>query len=150
TCRYERQRSYANVTQGGASLAAMRGLLVALLVVLLSGCDIVAPAPPPTPSPVPPTATPVPRRPEEVAAQFFNAWQQGQYGSMYDLLSADAQAGTPRDVFVRRYMNIHDGIGETAIAFQPGAFDAATNQLGLHISRTLAVYGEVAEDNTLP
>ena len=38
---------------------------------------------------------------------------------MYDLLSADAQAGTPRDVFVRRYANIHDGIGELKLVARP-------------------------------
>jgi penicillin-binding protein 3 len=77
-------------------------------VVLLAGCGLGEPPPPAQPPAPAATATPVPKRPEDAASAFFTAWQQGQYAAMYDLLSADAQAATPRDVFVRRYTNIHD------------------------------------------
>src|ERR1700759_1064367 len=90
-----------------------------LLVLLLSACA--APQPQPesqqpvvdTAPPPEPTATPEPRRPEDAAQAFFAAWQQGQYATMCDLVAASAQTTTPRDVFVRRYTNIHDGVGET-------------------------------------
>src|SRR4051794_10926486 len=98
-----------------------RVALVALAL-LLRACGLVEPQPAPTPTPVPPTPTPLPKRPEDVASAFFNAWQQAQYGAMYDLLSSDAQTATARDVFVRRHTNIRDGIGETSVAVQPGAF----------------------------
>src|ERR1043165_4833147 len=99
-----------------------RALLV--LVLLLAGCSgptsLVATEVPTQQVPTleAATATPVPRRAEDVANAFFAAWQQGRYSSMYDLLSADAQAATPRDVFVRRYTNIHDGTGEIGLKVQ--------------------------------
>src|SRR5512133_3106373 len=88
-------------------------------VLLLTAC---APLEAPTPTAVPtvpaPTSTPTPARPEDVAAGFFESWQHGQYGRMYDALSAQAQAATPRELFIRRYANIHDGIGETRLSIQ--------------------------------
>jgi penicillin-binding protein 2 len=76
---------------------------------------------------------------------------------MYDLLSADARAATSRDVFVRRYTNIHDGIGETQVRLDVGQVvrgDAAQQppraQVDFQVTRTLGVFGELAEPNTLP
>ena len=68
---------------------------------------------------------------------------------MYDLLSSDAQTAAPKDAFVRRYTNIHDGIGELKLTVQTtGAF--ANGQLPFTVSRTLAVFGDVSEANSLP
>jgi penicillin-binding protein 2 len=118
-------------------------------VLLLVGCGLPDP-PPATPSPVLPTATPVPKRPADTANAFFAAWQQGQYSAMYDLLSSAAQASTPRDVFVRRYANIHDGTTETKLTAQAsGDVDPATNQIAFQVTHNLAVFGDVAENNTL-
>jgi penicillin-binding protein 2 len=118
-------------------------------VLLLAGCGLPEP-PPATPSPVPPTATPVPKRPADTANAFFAAWQQGQYSAMYDLLSSAAQASTPRDVFVRRYANIHDGTTETKLTAQAsGDVDPATNQIAFQVTHNLAVFGDVAENSTL-
>jgi penicillin-binding protein 2 len=121
------------------------------MVILLMACG--APQPPPTPTLPAPTATPVPKHPEDAADAFFSAWQQGQYGAMYDLLSAPAQAATSRDLFVRRYNNIHDGIGETRLTVQarpPTQSDPFTAQVPFSVTRTLAVFGDVAEDNNVP
>src|SRR5437764_5253652 len=101
--------------RGPVSLASMGGRIgvVFMALLLLCACGVVeppAPFAPPTPTAVPATPTPVPQRPEDVANAFFGNWQQGKYDAMYDLLSTDAQAGTPRDVFDRRYGNIHGGI----------------------------------------
>jgi penicillin-binding protein 2 len=118
-------------------------------VLLLAGCSLPQPAPA-TLTPVPPTATPVPTRPEDAANTFFAAWQQGQYSAMYDVLSSAAQAGTPRDVFVRRYANIHAGTTETSVRVQSqGAVDPTTNQLAFQVTHSLAIFGEVSENNTL-
>src|SRR5579864_1568050 len=123
--------------------------VVALMLVAVA-CS--APLPPPTPVPPtepPATATPVPQRPEDAANAFFNAWQQGQYSAMYDLLSADAQAATARDAFVRRYTNIHDGIGELKLT--AGATGPATNgQIPFSVTRTVAIFGDITETNALP
>jgi len=128
-------------------------------VLFVAACSGLEPTPAPTPVPAPtsvPTLapTPVPTRPEDAAKAFLAAWQQGQYSAMYDLLSTGAQASTPRDLFVRRYTNIHDGIGETKLAAQPSGpattTDPATSQVPYQVTRTLAVFGAVQESNTLP
>jgi penicillin-binding protein 2 len=124
-------------------------------VLLLAACGLPEPprqqAAPTVPAP---TATPVPKRPEDAASAFFSAWQQGQYAAMYDLLSADAQAATPRDLFLRRYSNIHDGIGEiklSVVSSGPAVQrDAALSEVPFNVTHTLAVFGDVAESNTLP
>ena len=97
----------------------------------------------------PASPTPVPKRPEDVATAYFNAWQQGEYTAMYDLLSSDAQAATQRDVFVRRYTNIRQGIGELKLTIQPNG-PLANGQLPFTINRSLAVFGDLTETNTLP
>src|SRR5437879_2320432 len=96
--------------QARGSLRVRYALLGCMLLVGACGAPELAPQQAPTQAL--PTATPVPRRPEDAASAFFSAWQQGQYAAMYDLLTAEAQAATSRDVFLRRYMNIHQGIGE--------------------------------------
>ena len=84
-----------------------------------------------------------------MANAFFGAWQQGQYAAMYDLLSTDAQAATARDVFVRRYTNIHQGIGELKLSVQATG-PIADGQVPFSVSRSLAIFGDLSETNTLP
>ncbi|MBV9580093.1 MAG: penicillin-binding protein 2 [Chloroflexi bacterium] len=134
----------------------MRYVLVLVLAFLLAGCSALEPLPPePTSAPQaatepPPTATSVPRRPEDAAANaFFADWQQGQYSAMYDLLSADAQAATTRDAFVRRYTNIHEGIGEQTVTAEATGPADSSGQIPFTVTRNLAIFGDVTEDNTL-
>jgi penicillin-binding protein 2 len=122
-------------------------------VVFLSACGGPEPTPAaPTQPPVPPT--PVPTRPEDAANAFLAAWQQGQYSAMYDLLSAGAQATTPRDLFVRRYTNIHDGIGETHLTAQSSGpattTDPSNTRVPFNVTHSLVLYGDVTETGTLP
>src|SRR5207237_940428 len=80
-------------------------------------------------------------------------WQQGQYSGMYDLLSASAQAATPRELFIRRYTNIHDGIGESRLTIQTSSSPQASKdgvQIPFQVSRTLTLFGDVSEQNMLP
>jgi penicillin-binding protein 2 len=124
-----------------------------LLALLLSACGAPEPQPPPptaVPTSPPPTATPVPKRPEDAANAYFTAWQQGQYSAMYDLLSADAQAGTSREAFVRRYTNIHSGIGEQKLDVKVNGAANDKGEVPFTVTRTLAVFGQVNEDNLLP
>jgi penicillin-binding protein 2 len=68
---------------------------------------------------------------------------------MYDLLSTEAQATIARDAFVRRYTNIHDGIGDLELSAQATGPADATGQIPFRVSRRLAVFGDVSENNTL-
>lgn len=124
-------------------------------VLLLAACGL--PQPPQqiaVPTEPAATATPVPQRPEDAATAFFGAWQQSQYATMYDLLSSEAQATTPRDVFWRRYSNIHDGIGEFKLVVQATGpatgLDATAAQVTFQATHTLAIFGDVSDTNTLP
>ncbi len=139
---------------GTLNVMAWRHALVGC-VLLVAACGLPEPIQQPAVPTVPaPTATAVPKRPEDAAAAFFSAWQQSQFSAMYDLLSAEAQAATPRDVFLRRYSNIRDGIGEikltVAVSGPAVQKDAASNQVPFNVTHTLAIFGDVTEANTLP
>src|SRR5258707_15774284 len=99
-------------------MMAWRHALLGCLL-LSTACGLPEAIHPPTVTNTPvqaaPTATAVPKRPEDAANAFFTAWEQGQYAAMYDLLSSEARAATAKDVFLRRYSNIHDGVGETKL-----------------------------------
>jgi penicillin-binding protein 2 len=123
-------------------------LLVSTL--LLAACRVPEEPPPTAPTPLLPAPTAVPKRPEDAANAFFSAWQQGQYAAMYELLSADAQAATPTDVFVRRYTNIHAGIGEMNLAVQAVGPASDRGEVPFRVTRSLAIFGDVTEKNTLP
>ena len=62
--------------------------VLALLLPLLTGCTLPFQEPTPTP---PPTATPTLPPVDVVAQAFLDAWQEGDYLGMYDLLSYSAQ-----------------------------------------------------------
>ncbi|HEV7662912.1 MAG TPA: penicillin-binding transpeptidase domain-containing protein, partial [Chloroflexota bacterium] len=134
------------------NMAWRHALLTFLL--LLGACT--APEPPATPTAPLPTATPRPRLPADAAAAFFAAWQQAQFGAMYDLLSSGAQATTSRDVFVRRYTNIRNGIGETKLIVQPSPppaesdATATQSQVPFEVTRSLPIFGDLSESNVLP
>ena len=124
-------------------------------VSLLVACRAANPAPlavptesPPTETPVP-TATPVPTTPEDTANAFLSEWQQGRYADMYDLLTQDAQGATPKDVFVGRYTNIHNGIGEQSLTAQVSG-PAVDGQVPFAVTRTLTLFGDLSETNSLP
>jgi len=122
-------------------------------VLLLTACSALEPAPPPTPTIPAPTPTPTPAPAEEIAARYFDAWQQGQYDRMYELLASSARTATPRDLFVRRYTNIHDGIGESRLSVQVNGTAQPTGdhvEVPFQVTRTVALFGDISEPNALP
>ncbi|MCC7107103.1 MAG: penicillin-binding protein 2 [Chloroflexi bacterium] len=106
---------------------AVLNALIALSLVLVTACSAIGgsplssvlpqPEPAATPALPPPTATPRPS-PDATASAYFQAWTQGQYALMYDLLSAAAKSTISQDVFVRRYTNIRDGLSVSKIDLQ--------------------------------
>lgn len=145
------------------------GPLLGAALLALAGCGgPVAPPtaePPLTPTSVP-SPTPVPLTADQVANAYFRAWEGRRYERMYDLLSAGTRQAVTREAFVRRYTNIESGIGQTrlAVAAQPAREGPAegtpqgggttSGQPGARVSftatRTVAIFGELAEPNTLP
>src|SRR5437588_13053989 len=113
--RYGRASRHLGRWAGGRLRRMARRHALILSMILLVGCGVAEPGPLATPAP---TQTPVPKRPEDAANAFFSAWQQSQYSAKYNQLSAEAQAETPRDVFLRRYTNIRDGTSELKLPVQ--------------------------------
>ncbi len=141
-------------------------LILAALLLGAAGCTAVERLP------LPPAATPTPTPPaaDEVAAEYFRAWEQRQYAQMYDLLADAARAATSRETFLRRYTNIEQGIGlvRTTIQAQPAlaelaptpspaagsgaatAADARRARVPFQVTRRVALFGDLAESSELP
>ncbi|MFC2030226.1 NTF2-like N-terminal transpeptidase domain-containing protein [Chloroflexota bacterium] len=60
----------------------------------------------PTPSPLPPTSTPEPPLADETALAFLQAWEEGDYLALYDLLSPASWDRYPEDQFVSLYQEV--------------------------------------------
>src|SRR5205085_11740667 len=88
---------------GKRPLSPFRRALMLALALALVGCTGLA-APTPTPTiPVVPTATPATPDPQGTAATFLEAWQAGDYGGMYSLLSPLSQDAISQSDFQARY-----------------------------------------------
>ena len=72
-------------------------------MILAGGCRTASVSP--TPTPIPPTSTPppIPHLPEATAAAFLDAWERGDYETMYGLLSPPSRTAVDLDTFVHRY-----------------------------------------------
>jgi hypothetical protein len=85
----------------------IRNSLFALLAVLVvASCSNPPTAVPATSIPTlvpPPTATSPPPPPDTTAAVFLDAWEAGDYGTMYTRLSPDSRAAIDADSFTQRY-----------------------------------------------
>ena len=83
----------------------MRKILPAILLwtILVSGCGGRPPSPTPTLLPPTPTLPPIPHTPEATVVTFLNAWEQGDYETMYGLLSPPSRTAVDLESFVHRY-----------------------------------------------
>lgn len=79
-----------------------------------------------TPTPVPATPTPFAHSPEFVGRRFLQAWQEGDYDTMYSLLSPGSQGGISREAFETRYR----GVLEEATVYDQELALVAAGRLG--------------------
>ena len=80
-------------------------ILAVLLLVSCSSSPTTVPSTP-TPTPIPtPTPTPPPPSPDTTATVFLDAWEVGDYGTMYARLSPASQAAIDAESFTQRYQN---------------------------------------------
>ncbi len=83
-------------------------LLLAILVAGCSSSPTVVPIPqstnPPTLQPTNTPTSPAPS-PDATAAAFLNAWEMGDYASMYDRLAPASQAAIDTESFAQRYQD---------------------------------------------
>ena len=104
-----------------------------------------------------PTATPSSDALKSAVDQYVQAWQAGHYADMYHMLSTSAKASIPQDKFVQRYTDISSGIDQISLTVtatippNPAPTGSPpTVDVPFHVTRNLAVLGQVAEDNQLP
>ena len=113
--------------------------ILALLVLLLVGCQ---PEDPATPTAIPPTATPVtvPSPAYKTALAFLDAWASRDHEAMYELCSAASRTSTPASEFLRIYEQIEkEG---TILAVRPTIY--AVLQEGTKAQATFAVEFETS------
>ena len=81
---------------------------ICLIVSLLAGCSNPPTSVPASPIPVltpTPSPTPLPASPDAAAAAFLDAWQAGDYATMYARLSPASQTAIDAESFTQRYQN---------------------------------------------
>jgi penicillin-binding protein 2 len=100
-----------------------RIVILLTLCLLLSGCGLPSPEATPTPAP---TDTPDLPPADETAYRFLEAWEQGNYLAMYDLLSFEAQDAYSEAEFLAIYQEIMADASLLGVhprilaAYQPG------------------------------
>jgi len=83
-------------------------VILAVLMFLLTGCKSDPTLTPVNPTPIPAptfTLTPLPPSPEAAAASFLDAWEVGDYTTMYAYVSPDRQALIDSRSFAQRYQD---------------------------------------------
>jgi penicillin-binding protein 2 len=125
-----------------------RIVILLALAFLVSGCGL--PSPEATPTEVP---TPTPNLPpaDETAYRFLEAWEQGDYLTMYDLLSSEAQDEYSETEFVAIYeeaaaeatiLEVHPRV---LAAYQPGTEAEVAFAISVHT----ALVGDLEVQNQM-
>jgi len=116
-----------------------------LLTMLASGCRGSSVSPMPTLPPPTPTLPPNPHAPEATAVAFLDAWEQGDYETMYGLLSPSSRAAVDLETFAHRYQ----AALQTATVLTLTADLRAVLQEGTHAQATYQITWETALVGTL-
>jgi penicillin-binding protein 2 len=85
--------------------------------------------------------------PKEVVTLFAELWASGDYGTMYDLLSEDAQAGIARQAFIDRYTGVAQEAGITAVMATVSDPDGQT--VPMHVQLESSLVGTIEQENAL-
>jgi penicillin-binding protein 2 len=127
--------------------ALWQAVSLCLVLTLTAGCagPLALFQPEPTPTPVPPRA-------DLVALNFFKAWGRGDFGALYDLLSANSQAGLTREELIAFFSQVYDDAGIYAASVEMRAVLQKTDeaQVAYHVSYDSGAVGRFEADNTLP
>ncbi|HEU5431956.1 MAG TPA: penicillin-binding transpeptidase domain-containing protein, partial [Thermomicrobiales bacterium] len=97
-------------------------------------------------------ATPVvpEKTPEELAAAWVGFWNKGDYGAMYDLLSASAQRSIARDAFIDRYQAIAERGGLTGLHAAVAGGLTPGRQMPIAVDYDSSLVGRFSEQNAIP
>lgn len=85
--------------------------------------------------------------PEQVLAAYVEFWLAGDYGAMYALLSAEAQAACSEELFITRHRNISLGIGMTGLKLMDFRWEGGLARYRLAFETTTV--GEFNQDYSL-
>jgi penicillin-binding protein 2 len=136
-------------SQIGSSRAA---LLVMLFMLMSCNGSPTASTPTPTSVPVfPPTPTLPPPSPDAVAAAFLNAWQAGDYATMYTHLSPEGLAAIDADGFTQRYRNALTNATVLTVTtrLQSSLREDDRAQVAFHLELDTALVGTLITDTVM-
>lgn len=121
---------------------------VLLLAVLLAACSPAA-TPTPEPTAVPTFEGPAP---EATGEAFLSAWTQADYLTMFNLLSAAAQARLTPDTFANRYRAAQTTATVQFVRAEARAAlrDGDTARLNYHVEWDTAIFGTLTADHDMP
>lgn len=94
-----------------------------------------------------------PRAPQtarEAAELFVRAWENGEYRTMYSLLSSTARQQIDEAAFVARYEGIAAEMGQQSIRIALGEPLPGTLRFPIHVVRETTRVGRLEEDNAIP
>ncbi|MEE8390515.1 MAG: penicillin-binding transpeptidase domain-containing protein [Anaerolineae bacterium] len=111
---------------------------------------IPTPLPAHTPT-VPPTPTPPPPTPDATAAIFLNAWEAGDYATMYALLSPSSQAALDAESFTARYHTALDTATVLTVTtrLQSALLDGDQAFVSFQLTFDTALVGTLTADTTM-
>ncbi len=97
-----------------------------------------------------PTATPLPS-PEATAAVFLNAWQQGDYATMYARLAPASQAAIDASSFEQRYRNALAAATVLTVTtrLQASLREGERAQVAFHLELETALVGTLVTDTVM-
>ncbi|MGI8477403.1 MAG: penicillin-binding transpeptidase domain-containing protein, partial [Thermomicrobiales bacterium] len=87
--------------------------------------------------------------PFSVGQQFGDRWAAGDYGGIYDLLTAGAQKAAGRQAFADRYAAIATEAGLTAVGVRATGAANLQTQVPIRVVFTSSKVGQVTEENTV-
>jgi penicillin-binding protein 2 len=131
-------------------VSLLRLCLILLVAISLVACSRQKPdsevAAPVETTPAQPTA-------DDVARQYLSLWSGGEYGKMYDLLSAGSRQAIARERFVTRHEDIADEARITSVAATlagPAQAGADRAEAAYAVTYATSLWGDIRQDNLLP
>lgn len=90
-----------------------------------------------------------PTSPLDVVQTYAERWAAGDYGGLYDLLTADAQATITRQDFVDRYVAIQEEAGLVTVAVAVTGEPSLDSRVPITVTFTSSKVGEIEEQNSV-
>ncbi len=125
-------------------------LILLVTLIALAACSGPSPTPSATSTPAP-TATIAPPSPDDAAKVFLSAWQQADYGAMYNQLAPSARRQISDADFSDLYRQSQSEAGVINVRAQVRASikQQSTAQITFHAEWDTALFGTLKAENTM-